>query len=135
MKAILLFILCFLNLHFIDAQNVTMNQINSSNILDYYDRLQLIKSNSDFKNTDITIQSGIGNKIEVIDKAANYIELMQSGNYNTIYFVNPNDYPTNAQINVNGSGNYIDITGSNSISNGMIITINANDTTLFMRNY
>lgn len=135
MKAILVFILCFLNLHFIDAQNVTMNQINSSNILDYYDRLQLIKSNSDFKNTDITIQSGIGNKIEVIDKAANYIELMQSGNYNTIYFVNPNDYPTNAQINVNGSGNYIDITGSNSISNGMIITINANDTTLFMRNY
>lgn len=135
MKALLVFILCFLNLHFIGAQNVTLNQINSSNILDYYDRLQLIKMNADFKTQDTAMQSGIGNKIEVIDKTPNYIELMQSGNYNTIYFVNPNDYPTNARINVNGSGNYIDITGSNSISNGMIISINANDTTLFMRNY
>lgn len=135
MKTLLIVILCFLNLHFIYSQNIKLNQINSSNILDYYDRLQMIKSSQDFKNTDVSTQIGIGNMIEVIDKSPNYIELMQAGNYNTTYFVNPNNYPTNAQINVNGSGNYIDITGSNSISDGMIININANDMTIFMRNY
>lgn len=89
----------------------------------------------EMKSMDIMVQIGEGNIIQLIDKTPNFIELVQTGNYNTTLFINPNNYPTNAEIKINGSGNYIDITGSNSISDGMKMNINANDMTIFMRNY
>lgn len=135
MKTLCTLLLCLFNLHFILAQDVSLNKINSSNILDYYSRSQMIQSSMENKSIDIVTQLGNGNLMEVIDKTPGYIELSQTGNFNTTYFVNPNNYPTNAEINVKGSGNYIDITGSNSISDGMKININANDMTIFMRNY
>lgn len=135
MRTFLPLVICFFTLQFLCAQDISLNKINSSNILDYYDRAQMMQTNQDYRSIDMATQIGIGNKMNVIDKTPGYIELTQSGNYNTVLFVNPNNYPTNAQINVNGSGNYLDITGSNSISDGMKININANDTTIFMRNY
>lgn len=84
---------------------------------------------------DVTIQQGNQNTIVATDLSPSYLQLIQSGNYNTTLFHNQNNYPTNAQIQINGSNNYIDIVGSNSISNGMIMNINANDMTIFMRNY
>lgn len=135
MKTLCTLMLCLCTFHFMSAQDISLNKINSSNILDYYSRSQIRQSAMENISIDIATQIGTGNLIEVIDKTPSYIELSQTGNFNTTYFVNPNNYPTNAEINVRGSGNYIDITGSNSISDGMKININANDMTIFMRNY
>ena len=136
MKNLLTAIICTLFFQWGWAQDITLNKVNSSNILDFYAQSQRIDMQpGEVKSMDVAVQIGQGNNYEMIDRTPQYLEVIQNGNYNTTYFVNPNDYPTNAQIKINGSGNYIDITGSNSISAGMQINIDANDMTIFMRNY
>ena len=135
MKNLITIILVFLFSQLIPAQNISLNDVNSSNVLDLYKQIQMSNMPQDMKSMDIMVQIGEGNMIQLIDKTPNFIELVQTGNYNTTLFINPNNYPTNAEIKINGSGNYIDITGSNSISDGMKMNINANDMTIFMRNY
>jgi hypothetical protein len=135
MKNLITTILVVIFSQFIAAQNISFNNVNSSNVLEMYRENQIGNSRQEIKSIDMTVQIGEGNMIQMIDKTPNYIELVQTGNYNTTLFVNPNNYPTNAQITINGSGNYIDIAGTNSISDGMKININANDMTIFMRNY
>ncbi len=134
MKIILFTIVSLMFFHSIKAQSNTLNNINSSNVLDYYQQTETLKYQSIY-SVDILSQIGNGNIAETVDKTPKYLNLLQNGNYNTTYFVNPNNYPTNADIRINGSGNYIDILGSNSISDGMKININASDMTIFMRNY
>ena len=135
MKNLITIILVFLFSQLIPAQNISFNDVNSSNVLDLYKQIQMSNMPQDMKSMDIMVQIGEGNMIQLIDKTPNFIELVQTGNYNTTLFINPNNYPTNAEIKINGSGNYMDITGSNSISDGMKMNINANDMTIFMRNY
>ena len=134
MKKPLLIIVFIILFQIISAQTITLNNINSSNILEYYKQTE-IKNLSQIQSVNILTQNGIGNTAETYDKTPKYLNLSQNGNFNTTYFINPNNYPTNAEIRINGSGNYIDITGTNSISDGMKVYINANDMTLFMRNY
>ena len=135
MKTLLTFIVCFFFHQFSNAQEISLRNINSSNILDFYQQNQNQQQQNQMKSIDIATQVGDGNTIQMQDRTPSYIELVQTGNYNTTFFENPNNYPTNAEIKVKGSGNYIDVTGSNSISDGMKININANDVTIFMRNY
>lgn len=135
MKNLITIILVFIFSQFFPAQNISFNDVNSSNVLDMYRQIQVSNMPQNMKSTDVMVQIGEGNMIQLIDKTPNFIELVQTGNYNTTLFINPNNYPTNAEIKINGSGNYIDITGSNSISDGMKMHINANDMTIFMRNY
>lgn len=120
--------------HSLTAQTNTLNTINSTNVLEYHKQFEILKQQS-AKSVDIVNQIGNGNVAETIDRSSQYLNILQYGNFNTTFFVNPNNYPTNAEIRIKGSGNYIDITGSNSISDGMKININANDMTIFMRNY
>lgn len=119
----------------LSAQNISLSQLNSNNILDFYRQTLVSQETGAFVSKDIVLQIGNGNTVELADRTPNHIILSQVGDYNTTYFVNPNNFPTNAEISVKGSGNHIDITGSNSISEGMRININANDMTIFMRNY
>ncbi len=119
----------------LSAQNISLSQLNSNNILDFYRQTLVSQETGAVVSKDIVLQIGNGNTVELADRTPNHIILSQVGDYNTTYFVNPNNYPTNAEISVKGSGNHIDITGSNSISEGMRININANDMTIFMRNY
>ncbi|MCC2591474.1 hypothetical protein [Chryseobacterium sp. MFBS3-17] len=135
MKALWTIMICLMFCPSAYTQATTLTQINSSNILDYYERAQILQQNPDIKSIDIVNQTGTGNIVEMADRSPNYIELNQTGNYNTTYYVNPNSHPTNTQVNITGSGNYIDITGSNSISDGMKINVRANDMTIFVRNY
>lgn len=135
MKNLITIILVFIFSQVIPAQNISFNDVNSSNVLDLYKQIQMSNMPQDMKSMDIMVQIGEGNMIQLIHKTPNFIELVQTGNYNTTLFINPNNYPTNAEIKINGSGNYIDITGSNSISDGMKMNINANDMRIFMRNY
>ena len=134
MKHLLFTIISFMFFHSITAQSITLNNINSKNVLDYFQQTEILKQQTTY-SVDILTQIGNGNIVETFDKTPKYLNLVQNGNFNTTYFVNPNNHPTNAEIRINGSGNYIDITGSNSISDGMKININANDMTIFMRNY
>lgn len=135
MKNLITIIIVLLFSHSLNAQKISLNNINSSNVLELYRQSQIDNLLPDYKSVDVMVQVGDGNLIQMIDKTPNYLELVQTGNYNSTLFINPNDYPTNAQITINGSGNYIDVTGSNSISDGIKININANDMTIFMRNY
>lgn len=135
MKNLITIILVLIFSQLISAQNISFNDVNSSNVLELYRQSQAGNMPQEMKSMDIMVQIGEGNIIQLIDKTPNFIELVQTGNYNTTLFINPNNYPTNAEIKINGSGNYIDITGSNSISDGMKMNINANDMTIFMRNY
>ena len=135
MKNLITIILVLIFSQLIPAQNISFNDVNSSNILELYRQNQAGNMPQEMKSMDIMVQIGEGNIIQLIDKTPNFIELVQTGNYNTTLFINPNNYPTNAEIKINGSGNYIDITGSNSISDGMKMNINASDMTIFMRNY
>ncbi len=135
MKNLITIILVLIFSQLISAQNISFNDVNSSNVLELYRQSHAGNMPQEMKSMDIMVQIGEGNMIQLIDKTPNFIELVQTGNYNTTLFINPNNYPTNAEIKINGSGNYIDITGSNSISDGMKMNINANDMTIFMRNY
>ncbi|MGA9213126.1 hypothetical protein [Kaistella sp.] len=135
MKKLISIIFCIVCIHFGIAQEISLNNINSSNVLDYYKQTENLQQQGQAGSVNITTQIGNDNNIEVIDRKLKYLEIIQRGDYNTTYFTNPNNYPTNAEIKINGSRNYIDITGSNSISNGMKMNINANDMTMFMRNY
>jgi hypothetical protein len=132
MKTLFTF-LCFFFAYLGFAQ-VNSYQINSLNVLDYYQRNHQVQDPLN-DSQSIVLQIGNENTVEVRDQRQEYLELSQVGNDNTIYFTNPNNYPTNAEINIQGSGNYVDIVGSNSISDGMKININANDMTIYMRNY
>lgn len=125
--------LCFFFAYLGFAQ-VNSSSINSLNVLDYYQRNYQVQEPVNASQS-IVLQIGNENIVEVRDQRQEYLELSQVGNDNTIYFTNPNNYPTNAEINIQGSGNYVDILGSNSISDGMKININANDMTIYMRNY
>lgn len=135
MKNLFIVFTIFIFSNSIIAQNISLNNINSNNVLELFRPNQVSQILPEGKSINITTQTGDGNTIVMNDNSPNYMEMVQSGNYNTTLFVNPNDYPTNAEIKINGSGNYIDITGSNSISDGMKMNINANDMKIFMRNY
>ena len=134
MKNLIFTIVSILFFHSFSGQTITLNNINSSNILEYYQQNEVINQ-PQIENGNILTQIGNGNFIDARDINQNYLNILQYGNLNTTLFVNPNNYPTNAEIKINGSRNYIDITGSNSISDGMKLNINANDMTIFMRNY
>lgn len=121
------------------AQKIDFNTINSNNVLTILNNIT-ITENKDLQNYNKVsqmIQIGNSNAIEVYDnsKKSNLI-MSQVGNYNTTFFNNQNEnQKTDQQINVKGSNNHVDITGSNSISEGMIINLKQNDKMVFIRNY
>ncbi len=130
MKTLVLFLLLYIG--FANAQNITLDDINSKNIQ------ELLKGkNTTYNSTIESTQIGNANKIEVYNKSGkSNIELSQIGNYNTTFFVNPDvKAKPQTKVNVNGFNNYIDITGSNSISEKLIINLKSDNKTVFMRNY
>lgn len=135
MKTLIISLLILLYAQSFAAQNVNLNNINSKNVLEFFGQKQTVQNYTLSNNVGYTLQKGDNNLIHMMDQTPGYINLVQSGNQNTTLFINTNNYPTNAEIKINGSRNYIDIVGSNSISDGMKMNINANDMTLFMRNY
>lgn len=109
----------------------TFQELNSKNILDFANEFN---SRHEEKNIVVTVQTGKANYADILNRDGTLL-LRQNGNYNQTLFKNLDAHRTDAQVTVNGSNNYVDIVGSNSISEGMKININANDMTIFMRNY
>ena len=132
MKKAITFILILLNLQMSFAQEVPLYEINSNNVLDYYG--QIATANLKPASTTVAAQIGNNNFIEITDTSAAMINIFQLGDNNTTLYQNINSYPGKADISIRGSNNLINIEGSNSISDGMKMNINADDMTILMRN-
>ncbi len=133
MKTVFFLILFFLFSAQVHSQQISFEDVSSENVLQY---LQNVATSQTSSSSVTHIQQyGNNNLVEVLDRSNEFLSITQIGDQNSTLLTNPNLYPTNAEIRINGSGNNIDIQGSNSISYGMIMNINANDTTIIMRNH
>ena len=120
------------------AQESDYNAVNSDNIFEFQETPTRISKpeGASRKSVDL-IQYGNHNSAHIIDRSkATDLEILQVGNYNATYFDNKDHTQiTKAAINIRGDDNYIDITGSNSISEGIKLNIQANERVIFLRNY
>ncbi|MGE8528152.1 hypothetical protein [Chryseobacterium rhizosphaerae] len=112
------------------AQNTDWDKINSNTIF-----TMITMQNMD-QDLSHVIQIGDFNNAELSLNARTSIAVKQLGDYNTLYFINSfTDKETKASITTQGNNNIIDVTGSNSISEGMQINMKGDNKTVFMRNY
>lgn len=116
----------------LQAQEIDWDKVNSNTIFNLVTR-QNIDMNASYSNI---IQLGDYNKAELSLNNKTIITVKQLGDYNALYFINSfSEKETKAAIITQGSNNIIDITGSNSISNGIQINVKGDNRTVFMRNY
>lgn len=116
----------------VKSQEIDWNQINSNNILN------IIAQNVDptILSYSNIVQVGDFNNAELSINAKTSISVQQIGDYNTLYFINSfTDTENKTAITTQGNNNIIDITGSNSISEGMKIDVKGDNKTIFVRNY
>ncbi|WP_237390967.1 hypothetical protein [Chryseobacterium sp. KMC2] len=112
------------------AQNTDWDKINSNTIFN-----MITMQNMD-QDLSYVIQIGDFNNAELSLNARTSIAVKQLGDYNTLYFINSfTDKETKTSITTQGNNNIIDVTGSNSISEGMQINMKGDNKTVFMRNY
>lgn len=123
----------------VPAQNLNFDNMDSAKLLSL-----LQSENLDSKNTinepnivSKILQIGDKNIVDVTLYPDNKLNSTQIGDYNT--FIYQEFYPqkNNFELNVTtqGNGNYLDILGRNSISDGMIIKTFGNDKMIFIRNF
>ncbi len=113
------------------SQQISWNQINSSNAID----ITTIQ-NLDFKSYSSALQVGDFNKADLFINDNTSISLQQIGDYNTLYYINSfTDTEVRTVITIQGHNNIIDITGSNSISENLRLNVKGDNRTIFMRNY
>lgn len=116
----------------VQAQEIDWNKINSNTILNLIARQQT-DQNSYGSNI---IQMGDYNNAELSLNARTNIVVKQLGDFNTLYFINSfTDKETKAAVTAQGNNNIIDVTGSNSISDGIQINVKGDNKMAFMRNY
>lgn len=115
----------------VKSQQIDWDRINSNNVLSL-----IAVQNQDLVASSDIIQMGNGNHAELSINAKTDIAVRQSGDYNTLYFVNSfSEAETKTAITTQGNNNIIDITGSNSISENLQIHVKGDNKTIFMRNY
>ncbi|KYH04623.1 MULTISPECIES: hypothetical protein [Chryseobacterium] len=116
----------------IHAQEIDWDKVNSNTIFNLIARQQTDQSSY---GSDI-IQIGDYNNAELSLNTRTNIIVRQLGDFNTLYFINSfTDKETKAAITAQGNNNIIDVTGSNSISDGIQINVKGDNKTVFMRNY
>ncbi|MBB6332745.1 hypothetical protein HNP24_003748 [Chryseobacterium sediminis] len=116
----------------LQAQEIDWDKINSNTIFNLIARQQIDQTSY---GTNI-IQMGDYNNAELSLNARTNIAIKQLGDFNTLYFINSfTDKETKAAITAQGNNNIIDVTGSNSISDGIQINVKGDNKTVFMRNY
>lgn len=114
------------------AQEIDWDKINSNTIFNLIAR-QNIDQNSYSSNV---IQIGDHNNAELSINAKTNIMVRQLGDFNALYFINSfTDKETKTAITAQGNNNIIDVTGINSISDGIQINVKGDNKTVFMRNY
>ncbi|WP_228412868.1 hypothetical protein [Chryseobacterium sp. G0162] len=116
----------------LQAQEIDWDKVNSNTILNLITK-QNIEMNAGYSNI---IQMGDYNNAELSLNNKTIITVKQLGDYNALYFINSfTDKETKAAIITQGSNNIVDVTGSNSISDGIQINVKGDNRTVFMRNY
>lgn len=115
----------------VKSQQIDWDRINSNNVFSI-----IAVQNQDLAASSDIIQMGNGNHAELSINAKTDIAVRQSGDYNTLYFVNSfSEAETKTAITTQGNNNIIDITGSNRISENLQIHVKGDNKTIFMRNY
>lgn len=116
----------------VKSQQLDWDHINSKNALAVI-AVQNSISETHYSNI---IQVGDYNNATLSIHEKTDISVKQLGDYNTLYFINSfTDTETKTSITAQGNNNIIDITGSNSISDGMQVNVKGDNKTVFMRNY
>jgi len=116
----------------LQAQEIDWDKINSNTIFNLIIRQQADQSSY----SSNIIQMGDYNNAELSLNARTHIVVRQLGDFNTLYFINSfTDKETKAAVTAQGNNNIIDVTGSNSISDGIQINVKGDNKTVFMRNY
>lgn len=127
-------LLCLILLFFhcrINAQQIGWGQINSHNIINIIET-----QNPDVGTYVSTVQIGDNNSAELYINQKTSIALQQIGDSNEIFYNNSfTDIEVKNTVTTQGNNNIIDITGSNSISDKMKLTVKGDNVTIFMRNY
>lgn len=115
------------------AQEIDWDKLNSNTVFTLITR-QNMEMNAGYSSS--MIQMGDYNNAELSLNSKTIITVKQLGDYNALYFINSfSEKETKAAIITQGSNNIIDVTGSNSISDGIQINIKGDNRTVFMRNY
>lgn len=125
-------VLIFLMMIPLHAQSTDWDKINSNTI---FNMITMHNGDQDLSHSNV-IQIGDFNNAELSLNDRTHIAVKQLGDYNTLYFINSfTDRETRTSITTQGNNNIIDVTGSNSISEGMQINMKGDNKTVFMRNY
>lgn len=130
----LLRILSFLLILYISpvwSQALRFEDLNSRNVLDLVSQTNIGQTSQ-----TIILQNGYANYAEANISSLTEFSVLQAGGYNYLNFDNSfTDKATKAAVSTQGYNNIIDITGSNSISDKMKITVQGDNMTVFVRNY
>ena len=124
-------IVLFLAAFWAKAQQVSWEQINSHTVEDF-----MLKQNNEKNSNSNTIQIGDYNEARLILNTQTDIQVKQTGDYNSLYYINSfTDTETKTSVITRGDNNIVDITGSNSISKDMMLNVKGDNMIVFMRNY
>ncbi len=117
----------------VNAQQLDWDKVNSNTVLDLMAKQQTEQQG--LYGSSI-FQIGDYNNAELFLNPKTNIAVQQLGDFNTLYFINSfTDKETQTAVTAQGNNNIIDITGSNSVSDGMQINVKGDNKTIFMRNY
>lgn len=117
------------------SQQVDWNRINSQTAVDMINLQNADQSLSVYSISQIA-QVGNSNIADLSINAKTNIVVQQFGDQNSIYFNNAfSSKEAKTAITTQGNNNIVDITGSNSISEGMHLNVQGENLTVFMRNY
>ncbi|WP_336664335.1 hypothetical protein [Elizabethkingia meningoseptica] len=124
-------IVLFMAVFWTKAQQMRWEQINSHTVEDL-----MLRQNIEKNSNSNTIQIGDYNEARLILNAQTDIQVKQTGDYNSLYYINSfTDIETKTSVITRGDNNIVDITGSNSISKDMMLNIKGDNMIVFMRNY
>lgn len=116
----------------VKSQQVDWNMINSQNALE----MIAAQTPNQAISASSVIQIGNANQADLMLNSKTNIIIQQLGDQNSIYFNNAfTEKETKATISTQGYNNIVDVTGSNSISDKLQLTIKGENMTVFMRNY
>ena len=117
------------------SQQIDWNRINSQTVIDMIN-LQNADHSLSTSSVSQVVQMGDFNNADLQINSKTNIIVQQFGDQNSIYFNNafsPKEAKT--AITTKGNNNIVDITGSNSISEGLHLNVQGENMKVFMRNY
>lgn len=128
---IITFLILFSSL-WVKSQQVDWNQINSNNAF----QISSAAVSEEKSSISSIAQIGNNNNTELQLNSKTNIIVQQLGDQNSIYFNNSfNAKESKSAITTKGNNNIVDVTGSNSISEGMHLNVKGENMRVFMRNY